>query len=343
MSAMWLVAARELREKGRDRAFIIGSIITLAIVLAFAIIPGLVGNDPDRFKVGVVGPQAQAVADVASRAAPAVNARIDVTPYATRAQAEAAITDNSVRVAVVGDELIVRDDPRGTAVELLQAASGRLRAEQVLRAAGTNQAAAARVLDQEPLPVRAIDPRAKERSTREGLAFVGLIILFISVLTLAVMVAFGVVEEKSSRVVEVLLAAVRPRDLLGGKVIGLGLLGLIQLVAIAVPALVAAIAFGTLDLPAGSSPGILGVLLLWFVLGYVIYAALFAAAGSLVTRQEDLQSVITPISLLAQGSAALGFVAVANPSGLIAKILSFVPPVAPFAVPTRFAGLDWSR
>lgn len=101
--------------------------------------------------------------------------------------------------------------------------------------------------------------------------------------------------------VEVFLAAVQPRDPLGGKVIGLGLLGIAQLVAIAVPALVAALAFGTLDLPAGSSPSILGVRLLWFVLGYVIYAALFAAAGSLVTRQEDLQSVITPISLLAQG------------------------------------------
>ena len=342
MNTIWLVAQRELRERGADRSFLVGTLITLALVLAFAIVPGVLDGGPDRIDIGVVGSQARQIADRAARDAPAADARITVRDFADRAAAETALRADDVRAVVIDTAILVRDDPSGTALQLLQGASARVRAERALRAAGVGGDRAAAALDQPPLPVRATDPKAGERDARQGLAFVGLIVLFISILSIAVMVAFGVVEEKSSRVVEVLLAAVRPRHLLAGKVIGLGVLGLGQLIVIAVPGVLAARLAGTLDLPLGSSPEVPVALVVWFILGYAIYAALFAAGGALVSRQEDLQSTITPISLLVQGGFALGIFAANDPGGIVARVATFVPPVAPFVVPVRVARGDIS-
>lgn len=337
MNALLLVASREMRERGRDRSFVIGMLVTLAIVMAAAILPSLVGGGPDTATVGVVSAADRAVAETAARQAPQAGAKLTIREFPDRAAAERAVRGGDVRVALAGDELLVRDDPSGTAVQLMQGASSRARAADALASAGAKPATVTEVLDQRPLPVRSLDPAADERASREALAFVGLLLLFVSTLGFAVTVAFGVVEEKSSRVVEVLLAAVRPRDLLGGKVLGLGALGLGQIVVIAVPGILTATMLGTLDLPASSSPGFLLTLAVWFVLGFGIYAAAFASAGALVSRQEDLQTVITPISLLMQGAFALGFVASHSPDGIVAQVATFVPITAPMVAPTRYA------
>jgi ABC-2 type transport system permease protein len=337
MKPVRLVAEREFRERGGDRSFLIGTLITLVLVMAFAIVPSLIGGGPDTATVGVVGVEARQIADRAARNAPAADARITVRVLPDRAAAERALVSDDLRAVVTAGEILVRNDPDGTAIQLLQAAAARVRAEEALRQAGVGDAGARAALDQAPVPVRATDPQAAERDSRQGIAFAGVLVLFFSILSIAVMVAFGVVEEKSSRVVEVLLAAVRPRDLLAGKVVGLGLLGLVQLVAIVVPGVIVAQLVGTLDIPLGSSPRILGALVLWFVLGYVIYAALFAAGGALVSRQEDLQSTITPISLLVQVGFGLGVFATSDPGGTLARVATFVPPVAPFVVPIRVA------
>ena len=107
----------------------------------------------------------------------------------------------------------------------------------------------------------------------------------------------GVVEEKSSRVVELLLSTLKPTHLLAGKVIGLGLLGLGQLLVIAVIGLAAAAASGAVDVDADLLTAA-GLALGWFVVGYAFYGAAFACAASLVSRQEDLQSVLTPLQML---------------------------------------------
>lgn len=337
MSAMGLVARRELREQVKDKSFLWGTVITLLLVLAFAVLPRFFGGGPDTADVAAVGPEARAVVARAITDAPAADARLTLRELPDRAAAEKALASGDVRVAVVDEQILVRDDPSGTAVQLVQGASARIRLEKSLAAAGVSPDRARAALDQPPLAVRATDPRASERDARESLAFIGLVVLFVSILTTAVMVAFGVVEEKSSRVVEVLLAAVRPRDLLGGKVIGLGILGVGQLLVIAIPGFIAARLAGTLDISLTTSPAILVTLLIWFILGYAIYSAMFAAAASLVSRQEDLQATITPISLLVQGAFGLGFFAAADPGGTVAQVLTFVPPIAPFVVPLRVA------
>ena len=109
-------------------------------------------------------------------------------------------------------------------------------------------------------------------------------------------VAMGVVEEKSSRVVEVLLAAIPPRALIAGKIIGLGLLGLAQFALLGVVGLAIAAATGAIELDS-TKVGILAIVLVWFLLGFALYAGLFAMAGVLVSRQEDVQSTTTPLTI----------------------------------------------
>lgn len=148
----------------------------------------------------------------------------------------------------------------------------------------------------------------------------------------------GTVEEKQNRVVEVVLARVRPWQVLVGKVTGIGALGLLQLLALAGAAYVSARSadLGDVDLPAIGLPIIAGVVF-WFILGYAFYAFLYAAVGSTVSRQEDLQgAMMLPIALMLPGYF-LALIAAESPDGAVPMVASMLPPWAPFVMPARMA------
>jgi len=149
-------------------------------------------------------------------------------------------------------------------------------------------------------------------------------------------VAAGVVEEKSSRVVEVLLATVKPVHLLAGKVIGLGILGLGQLLLLAILGMGAAAASGALEVD-GDIMRAAVLALVWFVVGYAFYGAAFACEASLVSRQEDMQSVLTPLSLMLMVGFFASFAVASDPDGTFAVVASFIPPIAPMIMPLRIA------
>ena len=134
--------------------------------------------------------------------------------------------------------------------------------------------------------------------------------------------------------IEVLLATVRPSQLLRGKIFGIGALALAQLVVIGVVGLVTSYAVGRLEFPSGAL-AIVGLVLFWFVLGFFFYAGLFAVAGSIVTRQEDLQSTMTPLTILIVGSFFIGISATSDPSSTLAAVASLLPFSAPLVMPTR--------
>jgi ABC-2 type transport system permease protein len=150
-------------------------------------------------------------------------------------------------------------------------------------------------------------------------------------------VATGVVEEKQSRVVELLLATITPWQLLAGKVLGLGAVGLLQLVILSAIAGVGAAAAGLLVLP-GAALGMFVMVVLWYLLGFFLYASLYAAVGSTVSRQEELQSVVAPMIFL----LLIPFVLTLNllpsdPRNGLATVLSFVPFFSQTVMPARYA------
>jgi ABC-2 type transport system permease protein len=162
------------------------------------------------------------------------------------------------------------------------------------------------------------------------------IVLFLGISVFGQMVLTGVLEEKASRVVEVLLARIPARALLAGKIAGIGLLGLAQIGVTALAALIAVTAVHSIDVPAVRGP-ILAWALIWFLLGYTLYATVYGALGSLGSRVEDAQAVAGPVTAVMMVAYFASLVAVGKPDSTAAKALSYFPLTAPMAMPGRIA------
>ncbi len=188
---------------------------------------------------------------------------------------------------------------------------------------------------------------AQEAASRAFLGIVFVVLLFITVVIYGMWVATGVASEKSSRVMELMISAASPRQMLTGKVVGIGAAGLTQYVAIAVPALLL-IAFQDQIAEAvlgpgwaegaplvGLSPGLLAAYGVFFLLGFVLFALIYAAMGSFVSRPDDLQTLSLPLSLLATVGYLTAIVALGGGSGLWVTIASFLPPFSPFVMLAR--------
>ena len=206
---IWLVARREIVERTRERSFFIGTLVTIAIVAAVVVLPSLFGGSgAAEVRVRAVGPEAMRIA----RAAAAADKPFDV---------RIVLVGSKPDITLRADGMVRQGGTPPGGVAALQAASARLR--QI--GAGVDP----KLLDPPPLPVRTIDANAEDR---QGFAFIALIVLYGQLITYGIWVAMGVVEEKMSRIVEILLATIRPRELLTGKVLGIGIVGLAQLLLI---------------------------------------------------------------------------------------------------------------
>jgi ABC-2 type transport system permease protein len=273
-----------------------------------------------------------AIAAAAKASAPGFDADVEVRRFNSPAQARAAVSDESVDAAVAGGVILTRDDPPDELEQLLQGAARQVRAGEALRSEGVSGSEARRVLDPPPPRTRALEGGADDGD--EGVAFAASLLLYLQLIVYGLAVASGVVEEKSSRVVEVLLASIPPRSLLAGKIAGIGLLGLLQLLLTAVVGLGLASASGAIDLDAADA-GVLAVVLVWFLLGYLLWACLYAMAGAIVSRQEDLQSSTTVLTLVLVVSYLVAFPALDDPESTIAVVASLVPLSSPIIMPVR--------
>jgi len=169
-------------------------------------------------------------------------------------------------------------------------------------------------------------------------AFVMTSLLLLALLQTTQLIAMGVVEEKVSRVVEILLATIRPGELMGGKVVGIGLVGLVQVSLFAGTGALTARLTGLLDGVELDVAASLGWLLVWFVLGFGLYAVLVGGVAALVSRQEDIGSVTTPLILLIMAPFYLGIWLVpTSPDSVLVRVLSQIPFFAPFMMPPRQA------
>jgi ABC-2 type transport system permease protein len=185
--------------------------------------------------------------------------------------------------------------------------------------------------------------------------FVLAIVLFMAIILYGQWVAYSVVEEKSSRVMEVILGAATPFELLGGKVIGVGALAVTQYVIVGIPATVALLlqpqiaalvlggTAGSIALPAGISISLLLAFGVFFVLGFALYAALYAGAAALVSRTEDINQIVAPLTLVAAAGylvAVYSSTGLLDPNSKLVVIMSYVPFFSPYLMLSRMgAGL----
>ncbi|GII55080.1 ABC transporter permease [Planotetraspora thailandica] len=314
MNTLLLVAGREIRTRIRTRSFIISLAVSALLVVGLAFVPKFLSG-PDTYKVAVVGPTPAAVENIA------------FTPYPDEAAARAALAGGDADAALIDDRKIVSEGELDQRLGLLLENAHR---EAKIKSSG---------LVITPLQVET-GADAQYEGVRTGIATLLVMVLFFLLIYSAMYVAMGVVEEKSSRIVEILLAAVRPWQLFGGKIVGLGTLGLINLGVVIGAGLAAASATGLVaDLPPGMTGIVIGTVL-WFVLGYAFFSALAAAFGSLVSRQEELNSVLTPMTTLMTLTYLVAYFAAVEPMGTLARVLSIVPPFSSMVMPVRSAATE---
>ena len=326
-----LVAAREVSSRIRDKNFIVSSAVILLLLLGMMVFQVAVGGvEAGRIAVvaddGRLGPALEAQGE-------AVGVEVQVVDTTGAAEARAAVEAGEVDAALLDgtgpapELLLVDRDPALEAV-VGGAVSGLAVSDRLLEAG----------VDLQSIPEVAVTPlgNGEDDGQQVVVAVIGIVVLYGLLFLFAQFVAQGVVEEKSSRVVELLLATMRPWQLLAGKILGLGLLGLGQIVVIGVVGVAGALAFDLVDVP-GELIGTVATVIAWFVLGYAFYACVFAVAASLVSRQEDLGSVLTPASMLLVVGFFVAFQAASDPSGTLATVTSFVPGLSPLVMPVRQA------
>jgi ABC-2 type transport system permease protein len=335
-----IVARREIGERVRRRSFQASTALTLLVVAGVALAAGLTGDGTEEYRVGAHGPEAVAIAEAARAAGPALDIRVEVERFATPAAARAAAREERVDAALVDGAVVSRESPPDELEQALQAAARQVRAAEALRSQGLSAAEVRRALAPPPLAVRPLDPSG-DRDERRGVAFAASLLLYVQLIVFGVAVASGVVEEKASRVVEVLLAAIPPRALLAGKVVGIGLLGLAQVALAVVVGLGVAAASGAVELDADYA-GILAVVLVWFLLGYALWSLIYAVAGVMVSRQEDLQTSSNPPTMVLVACYIVAFAAFDDADSPLSVAASLVPLSSPIVMPVRVAVGDAS-
>lgn len=335
---VWLVALREVRERSRSRSFRAGLVAMLVVVVAMIVVPGLLDSREDTRHVGLTGAVSQELSAAIRAQADALDVTVRLHEFDDVASGESAVRDDEIDVLVVDSR---RLEWQGPADQELQAVvTGGIQVvtvqERAVAVGVTRDDLLALVA---PVEIENVEIGLTEgRGPDDGTAaMVMTTLLLLAIVIYVNLVLTGVVEEKSSRVVEVLLARMPARNLLAGKVAGIGLLGFAQFAVTALAALVATLAVDTVDIPAIGG-ATLAWAVAWFVLGYALFAMVYGAVGSLASRSEDAQSAAGPVGYLLVAGYWVAFLAVGqDPDGLWSRILSYVPATAPFAMPGRIA------
>ena len=334
----WLIARREIRERARSRGFRISVLLMLIVVVAIVLIPTMLDTTDTTKNVGITGATSQVTQQALSREGGSGDLTLRLRPFDTAAAGENALRDQDIDVLVVeARRLEWRDKADPELQALITGAIQVSTVQQRAAEAGLNPNTVAQLLAPVPVDSISIGTVSGRSADDDAAAALMTVALLTAIIIYGNLVLTGVVEEKSSRVVEVLLARVPAKALLGGKVVGIGLLGLAQLAVTALAALLASIAVDSVDLPPVSA-GVLAWVLVWFVLGYALYAMIYGALGSLASRTEDAQAVAGPVGYVLVAGYWLSFMALgADPDGLWARVLSLFPATAPLAMPGRIA------
>jgi ABC-2 type transport system permease protein len=353
--AVYLIARREFATRIRGKVFIVGTIVAVALlalyaVLQLAVIDNI--NTTSTFKVGFSGP-ATALAQPLEAAAPSLGFKVHVSDVATEASGRSEVHAGSLDALIVGSpsapEAVVESGIDPT----LQAALVSLAKQEVLAsdlsAAGLNPASVESEVDAVSLHVDTLHAPTASQLQGPIIGFVMAFALYLFIGIYGNVISQGVVAEKSSRVVEILLSTVRPGQLLLGKVVGIGLVGLLQLGIIAICGLLFTVPTGVLALP-DAAIGAVAIGVMWFVLGFILYALMLAATASLVSRVEEVSSATVPVTMLLVVTWLLAYVvaipaidAVTGGGGVspgletATTVFSLIPPFTPVLMSIRMA------
>jgi len=358
---IWEIARREIVTRGRTRAYKVITALLLVAAIAAPVASALWpdgGTDVRTVDVGLTEEaEEQFGADFEANASSVLsndtNLVFDFEPIASvddgssdsdvgPSDIETALTDGDIDVVLdAAGQLTFEDDPD-------------LEIEFVLRVAVDQQLQVAKAdelgIDRDDVVELGVarSPEVRtlsqgdaddddEEQVRVGIAFIGLFLAFLIPQVFGQLTMMGVIEEKATRVVEVLLGHVRPRTLLNGKLLGIGILAVVQVAIIGLGFLIAFLATSSISVPSAAW-SFLPILVVSLIGGLVGYTTLFALLGSLISRQEDASQVMMPAFIPLMAGYIVGQTAAfGSADTLIVRILSFIPLTSSMLLPVRVA------
>lgn len=335
-SKLWrIVAQREISVKLKDRNFIVSTVVVLLLILGSLAVQGYLANRPTTVDVAATQASATSVTTQAQRAAHAAGSdkvRFRVTQYADQAAATQAVRDDKADVALLptdggGWRLVGLSSKDSAAQTWIPQAVQQQALERNSSAAGVtmSQLTAGSTVNYDLL-----ETGQDQEQVGKVVGMVFGFLFYIAALLFGMSIASSVIEEKQNRIVEILASAIPLRQLLIGKVVGNTILALAQVAIFALAGVIGLIATGRSDLLAQVSGGIFWFIL-FFIVGFVTFASVWAVAGALATRSEDLQSTSTPLTML----VVIVFIVGISGSGLFLTIASYIPLLSTIAMPVR--------
>lgn len=331
-----LVAEREITTRVREKSFLIGVVVTVVLVAGAVVAASLLSGKASTEEIGVVGPEASSIVEAADSGPIAENDNTSFTAvdYDTEDEAESAVRNGTVDAAVVSDpaggfRLISLEGLDGTMDSALQAAVSSTVLQSNAEAQGVDLA---NLSANSTASVDVLERQTENLGARTAVATVMVVLFLLTVMIFGLQIAQSVTQEKESRVVEILAAAVPIRSLLWGKIAGNTVLALSQVLLVVVAGVGAGVAMGET-----AFIGDVGWSLIWFLvlflLGFIAMATLWAVAGSLAARVQDINSTTLPI----QGLLFLPYFAVFAGNDSLTEVFSMLPISATMVMPMRLA------
>lgn len=344
-AAIRLITGREITTRLRSKALIVTTILFVVLMVAGGFLLKLAtGSGPTEYRVGVLAQDeglGAVVADVARDQGAVVETV--VLPDATESvPGSRQLRDGDLDAVLTGvpDQpvITVRTSLDPTLHAVLTDVTQRAALADQVSALGGDPTTVEEAVARSTPEVAEIEPAPRRDGSQIAAGYVAGILLFIALMTCGQMVAQGVVEEKSSRVVELLLAVVRPWQLMAGKVLGIGLVGLGQVVVIVAAGAGTAVALGLVDTGSLDLGATAGWAIVWFVVGFTMYALAMAALAALVSRQEDVGTVTAPMTTLMMIPYVIGVsLGPWDPTNPLIVWLSRIPFCSPLLMPMRTA------
>ncbi|MEU6159047.1 ABC transporter permease [Streptomyces sp. NPDC047130] len=335
----WIVATREMSVKMRDRGFLVSTGITLLLILGVLGFQVFMGTSGREVTVAAVGDGSRQVLRVSTALAEASgeDVRFEERPAASAAAARAQVLDDEADVALLasgdgGWQLVGAAERNSDAEIWIGAAVRQAVMEENAARAGTSLGELAAGAD---VSYELLEPGKPSGTTMYFTTFVFTFLFYFSSVLLGSGLAVSVVEEKQNRIVEIVASSIRVRDLLIGKTLGATLMALAQIALLAGVAVVALLVTGRDRLLEQISGG-LGWYLVFYTVGVAVLACVFAAAGAVSTRHEDIASTTTPVSTVLMVMMFASLLA----SGSVKTVLSFLPLGSVMVMPSRLVSGD---
>lgn len=339
--AVRLIATRELKARLASKAYRITTAAFVIVVVAGGVLLHLIGATAGTKHIAVTS-GASGVAAQLEQTAQGLGISLQTQDVPNAAAGAALVRSGDVDAVVVTTSprlgVIVKQQLDPALDPLFRSLAQQLALAHAVTALGGDPTQVAQGISQAAPDVTPLQPAAAVDTAQVIAGTLTGILLFLALMTTGQLVAQGVVEEKSSRVVELLLAAVRPWQLMAGKVTGIGLVGLLQVVLVVGAGVGTALWLGLLHASSLALGTTAVWAIVWFLIGFASYALVFAALASLVSRQEDVASVVGPVTAVMVVPYIIGIsVATSAPDNPLVAWLSYIPFCAPLIMPIRIA------